>query len=77
MMEDYDLVSKISILPRGQTGGVTIFTPEEEAMTAGMYTKDYLLNRICVALGGRAAEELVNGKDMVTTGASNDFEQCT
>merc|ERR1712070_342333 len=77
MMEDYDLVSKISIVPRGQTGGVTIFTPEEEAMAAGMYTKEYLLNRICVGLGGRVAEELVNGKDDVTTGAQNDFQQCT
>ena len=76
-MEDYDLVNKISIVPRGSTGGVTIFTPEEEAMESGMYTKEYLENRICVALGGRIAEEIVNGKDFVTTGASNDFQQCT
>lgn len=69
MMEDYDLVNKISIVPRGNTGGVTIFTPEEEALNSGMYTKDYLLNMICVTLGGRIAEEIVNGKDKVTTGA--------
>lgn len=73
-MKDYDLVNKISIVPRGQSGGVTIFTPEEEAMNSGMYTKEYLENRICVGMGGRIAEEIVNGRDFVTTGASNDFE---
>ena len=76
-MEEYDLVNKISIVPRGSAGGVTIFTPEEEAMESGMYSKQYLLNRICVAMGGRIAEEIVNGKNKVTTGASNDFMQCT
>lgn len=77
LMEEYDLVNKISIVPRGNAGGVTIFTPEEEAMESGMYSKQYLLNRICVAMGGRIAEEIVNGKNKVTTGASNDFMQCT
>lgn len=77
LMEEYDLVNKISIVPRGGAGGVTIFTPEEEAMESGMYSKSYLLNRICVAMGGRIAEEIVNGKNKVTTGASNDFQQCT
>ena len=76
-MEEYDLVSKISIVPRGGAGGVTIFTPEEEAMESGMYTKQYLLNRICVGMGGRIAEEIINGKEKVTTGASNDFQQVT
>ena len=46
-------------------------------MESGMYSKDYLENRICVAMGGRLAEEIVNGKNKVTTGASNDFQQCT
>ena len=77
VMEDYDLVSRISIVPRGGAGGVTIFTPNEEASESGMYTKAYLENRICVGMGGRIAEELVNGKNKVTTGASNDFQQCT
>merc|ERR1712178_571378 len=77
LMEEYDLVNKISIVPRGGAGGVTIFTPEEEAMESGMYSKNYLLNRICVAMGGRIAEEIINGKEQVTTGASNDFIQCT
>lgn len=77
LMKDYDLVNKISIVPRGGAGGVTIFTPNEEAMESGMYSKEYLENRICVAMGGRIAEEIINGKDKVTTGASNDFQQCT
>ena len=42
-----------------------------------MYPKDYLENRICVGMGGRIAEELINGRNKVTTGASNDFQQCT
>lgn len=63
LMAEYDLVNKISIVPRGGAGGVTIFTPEEEAMESGMYSKEYLENRICVALGGRIAEEIINGKE--------------
>ena len=42
----------------------------------GLYSKEFLENRMCVALGGRLAEEIINGKDNVTTGASNDFQQC-
>lgn len=77
LMQEYDVVNKISIVPRGGAGGVTIFTPNEEAMESGMYSKEYLENRICVAMGGRIAEEIINGKNLVTTGASNDFQQCT
>ena len=77
VMEEYDLVNKISIVPRGGAGGVTIFTPDEESMESGMYTKAYLLNRICVGMGGRIAEEIILGKNKVTTGASNDFQQVT
>tara|TARA_B100000405_G_scaffold37126_1_gene25088 strand:- start:2058 stop:3533 length:1476 start_codon:yes stop_codon:yes gene_type:complete len=73
LMKDYDIVRKVSILPRGQTAGVTYFQPLPEDI--GVYTKEYLLSRIKVALGGHAAEEIVYGKDKVTTGASNDFEQ--
>ena len=72
-MKDYDIVRKVSILPRGQTAGVTYFQSLPEDI--GVYTKEYLLSRIKVALGGHAAEEIVYGKDKVTTGASNDFEQ--
>ena len=76
-MDEYDLVSNISIVPRGAAGGVTVFMPNEVAMETEMLSKDYLLNKICVGMGGRLAEELVNGKNLVTTGASNDFHQVT
>merc|ERR1719502_324141 len=77
LMKDFDVVAKISIVPRGPAGGVTIFMPSEERLNTGLYSKEFLENRMCVALGGRLAEEIVNGKDNVTTGASNDFQQCT
>ena len=77
LMEDFDVVGKVSIIPRGQSGGATIFIPEEESMDSGLYTKEFLLNKICVALGGRAAEEIVNGKELVTTGAQGDLAQTT
>eukprot|EP00435_Cladocopium_sp_Y103_P015775 s5469_g3.t2 len=90
LMNDYDMVAKISIIPRGPAGGVTIFMPSEERLNSvtifmpseerlnsGLYSKEFLENRMCVALGGRLAEEIINGKDNVTTGASNDFQQCT
>jgi cell division protease FtsH len=77
LMNDFDVVAKISIVPRGPAGGVTIFMPTEDRLNSGLYSKEFLENRMCVALGGRIAEELINGKDNVTTGASNDFQQCT
>jgi len=77
LMNDYDVVAKISIVPRGPAGGVTIFMPSEDRLNSGLYSKEFLENRMCVALGGRLAEEILNGKDNVTTGASNDFQQCT
>ena len=73
LMKDYDTLRKVSILPRGQTAGVTYFQPLPEDI--GVYTKEYLLSRIKVALGGHAAEEIVYGREHVTTGSSNDFEQ--
>jgi cell division protease FtsH len=42
-----------------------------------LFTKEYLENKICVALGGRISEEIVNGINKVTTGAQNDFLQCS
>jgi len=77
LVNDYDVVAKISIVPRGPAGGVTIFMPSEERLNTGLYSKEFLENRMCVALGGRLAEEIINGRDNVTTGASNDFQQCT
>jgi cell division protease FtsH len=75
LMPDYDPVQKISIIPRGQAGGLTWFTPSEDRMDSGLYSRSYLQNQMAVALGGRVAEELIYGDDEVTTGASNDLQQ--
>merc|ERR1712046_86777 len=73
---DYDMVTKVTIIPRTNgAGGFTLFTPPEERLESGMYTKKYLCAQLTVALGGRVAEELVYGKDEITTGASNDLQQ--
>ena len=75
LMPDYDPVQKISIIPRGRAGGLTWFTPSEDRMDTGLYSRSYLENQMAVALGGRIAEELVFGEEEVTTGASNDLQQ--
>jgi cell division protease FtsH len=75
LMPDYDPVQKISIIPRGRAGGLTWFTPNEDRMDSGLYSRSYLQNQMAVALGGRIAEELVFGEEEVTTGASNDLQQ--
>jgi len=75
LMPDYDPVQKISIIPRGRAGGLTWFTPSEERMESGLYSRSYLHNQMAVALGGRLAEEIVFGAEEVTTGASNDLQQ--
>ncbi|MEO0352281.1 MAG: ATP-dependent zinc metalloprotease FtsH3, partial [Cyanobacteria bacterium P01_A01_bin.15] len=75
LMPDYDPVQKISIIPRGQAGGLTWFTPSEERLESGLYSRSYLKNQMAVALGGRLAEEIVFGDEEVTTGASNDLQQ--
>ncbi|MEM7712353.1 MAG: ATP-dependent zinc metalloprotease FtsH3 [Cyanobacteria bacterium P01_A01_bin.68] len=75
LMPDYDPVQKISIIPRGRAGGLTWFTPSEDRMDSGLYSRAYLENQMAVALGGRIAEELIYGEEEVTTGASNDLQQ--
>jgi cell division protease FtsH len=77
LMPDYDPVQKISIIPRGRAGGLTWFTPSEDRMDSGLYSRSYLQNQMAVALGGRIAEEIVFGEEEVTTGASNDLQQVT
>lgn len=69
-----DPVQKVTIVPRGHALGVTFALPEEDRHT---YTRTYLLGRLAVAQGGRAAEEVVFGPDQVTTGAAQDFAQAT
>ncbi len=77
LMPDYDPVQKISIIPRGRAGGLTWFTPSEDRMESGLYSRAYLQNQMAVALGGRLAEEIIFGEEEVTTGASNDLQQVT
>merc|ERR1712139_414632 len=73
---DYDLVTKVTIIPRTSgAGGFTLFTPPEERLESGMYSKKYLCSQLAVALGGRVSEEIIYGKDEITTGASNDLQQ--
>jgi cell division protease FtsH len=73
---DYDPVAKITILPRTNgAGGFTVFTPVEDRMDGGMYSLKYLKGQLTVALGGRVAEEVIFGKEEVTTGASGDLQQ--
>ena len=77
LMPDYDAVTKISIVPRGNAGGLTFFAPSEERLESGLYSRTYLENQMAVAMGGRVAEELIFGAEDVTTGASGDFQQVT
>lgn len=71
---DYDTVSKISIVPRGKSGGVTMFEQNAENAESGLYSRKYLEDKLAVALGGRAAEEIVLGYNNITTGAYSDME---
>ncbi len=74
LLKDHDPVQKVTLIPRGQARGLTWFTPSEDQM---LVSRSQLLARICGALGGRAAEEVVFGDSEVTTGASNDLQQVT
>lgn len=65
-----DKVDRISIIPSGMAGGYTSFKPEEDKK---YHTKNQLIERISIALGGRAAEELVLGE--ISTGAYGDLKQ--
>ena len=67
-----DPVQKVSIVGRGQAGGVTWFRPDEDRL---LMSRKKMLATLAMALGGRAAEELIF--DDITSGASNDIEQVT
>jgi cell division protease FtsH len=71
---DHDPVYKVTIIPRGRALGVTMFLPEEDKYSA---SKQSLESQISTLFGGRIAEEMILGKDGVTTGASNDIERAT
>lgn len=70
---NYDAVQTVSIIPRGKTGGVTIFQPDDSRLDSGLLSREYLENQIAVALGGRIGEEIVFGSQQTTTGASGDI----
>ena len=71
---DHDPVYKVTIIPRGRALGVTMYLPEEDKYST---SKQQLESSISTLFGGRLAEEMVNGPDRVTTGASNDIERAT
>jgi len=74
VLPDSDQVHKVTIIPRGGTGGVTWFLPpEDKSYTSIIEYKDIIAR----ALGGRLAEQLVYGSDRVTTGAGSDLQQAT
>ena len=71
-LPDQDPVHQITIVPRGQAGGMTISLPEEDR---SYLSKRYMEDEIVALLGGRAAEELMLGD--ISTGASNDLQRAT
>jgi len=71
-LDNADVVQKVTIVPRGQAGGYSLMTPEEETF---LQTKQGLLDMITGLLGGRVAEELMTNE--ITTGGHNDFQKAT
>ena len=71
VLPDSDPVHKVTIIPRGSTGGVTWFLPPEDRSYKNIYELKDILAR---AMGGRVAEKLIFGKDAITTGASSDLK---
>ncbi len=72
VLPDSDMVHKVTIIPRGGTGGVTWFIPPEDKSYHSVIEFKDVLARM---LGGRIAEEIVYGQDRVTTGAGNDLQK--
>lgn len=72
VLPESDMVHKVTIIPRGGTGGVTWFIPPEDKSYHSILEYKDILARM---LGGRIAEEVVYGKDRVTTGAGNDLQK--
>ncbi|RPF51220.1 ATP-dependent zinc metalloprotease FtsH [Aquisalibacillus elongatus] len=72
VLDDADIVHKVTIVPRGQAGGYAVMLPKEDRY---FQTKPELLDKITGLLGGRVAEEVIFGE--VSTGAHNDFQRAT
>jgi len=74
LVPSHDPVYKVSIIPRGRALGVTMYLPERDRFS---HSKEYLESMLSSLYGGRIAEEMLNGPDKVTTGASNDIQRAT
>ena len=74
LVPEHDPVYKVSIVPRGRALGVTMFIPEQDRWSQ---SRQYLNSNIASLFGGRIAEEIIYGKELVSTGASNDIERAT
>lgn len=74
LVPEHDPVYKVSIIPRGRALGVTMFLPNKDSYSI---SKQKLNSQIAALFGGRIAEELIYGKNAITTGASNDIERAT
>jgi cell division protease FtsH len=74
LVPDHDPVYKVSIIPRGRALGVTMYLPEQDRYS---HTKQHLESNISSLYGGRIAEQIIYGDDLVSTGASNDIERAT
>ncbi|MER2140174.1 MAG: ATP-dependent zinc metalloprotease FtsH, partial [Priestia megaterium] len=72
VLDEADMVHKVTIVPRGQAGGYAVMLPKEDRY---FMTKPELLDKIVGLLGGRVAEEIIFGE--VSTGAHNDFQRAT
>ncbi|WKA51114.1 ATP-dependent zinc metalloprotease FtsH [Planococcus liqunii] len=72
ILDDADIVHKVTIVPRGQAGGYAVMLPREDRY---FMTKPELLDKIAGLLGGRVAEDIIFGE--VSTGAHNDFQRAT
>lgn len=78
MLKHSDPLAKVTIIPRsGGIGGFASYLPKEDRVDDGLISYAELIDRITMALGGRAAEEIVFGSDEVTQGAANDIQQVT
>ena len=74
LVPEHDPVYKVSIIPRGRALGVTMFLPQKDSYSL---SRQKINSQIASLFGGRIAEEIIYGKDAVTTGASNDIERAT
>ena len=74
MVPKHDPIHKVTIIPRGRALGVTMSLPERDVLSQSQIQ---LESKLAMAFGGRVAEELIFGKENITTGAGNDIQQAT